>query len=116
MSIDNGYVVCLTKYGIASVIYTTAMLILAYLLATTGGYAIAIAIPTITIAFYLIAVRIRPRGDYLGDLIFSIGCLAAAIAYMPLILKSRGLTAYLYYVTYLITILAYVALFRRADS
>ena len=116
MSIDNGYVVCLTKYGLASVIYATAVLILAYLLATTEGYAIAIAIPTITTAFYLIAVRIRPRGDYVGDLIFSIGCLAAAIAYMPLILKSEGLTAYFYYAAYLITILAYVAVFRRTDG
>ena len=113
MDIDNGYVICLTKYGLASVIYSTAMLILAYLLAATGGYAIAIAIPAITTAFYLTAARMRPQGDYIGDLIFSAGCLAAAIAYMPLMLKSEGLTAYFYYATYLATILAYVAVFRR---
>ena len=113
MDIDNGYVVCLTKYDIASAIYAAAMLILAYLLATTGGYGIAIAIPAITAAFYLAAARIRPQGDYAGDLIFSIGCLTAAIAYMPLILKSEGPTAYFYYASFLTTILAYVAVFRR---
>jgi len=73
MDIANEYVVCLTKYGLASVIYAAAMLILAYLLAATGGYAIAIAIPAITTAFYLTAARMRPQGDYIGDLIFSAG-------------------------------------------
>jgi hypothetical protein len=109
-------VVCLTRYGLASVMYTAVMAILAYLLAVTGSYAVAIAIPAITIAFYLIATRIRPQDDYVGDIIFSIGCLAAAIAYMPLILKSEGLKAYFYYVMFLITILAYVAVFRRTNS
>jgi hypothetical protein len=107
-------VVCLTKYGIISLIYAAATIILAYLTATTGDYKTAMAIPLGSAAFYLITKYTKPK-DCGATLIFAAGYFAAAIAYILLIAKSGGLKAYIYYAAYLTTTLIYVAVFRTIE-
>ena len=109
MSVDNECVVCLTKYGLASIGFTAAVILLAYLMTTTPWRAIiAIVIPTATAALAIATDKLKPRDCVAGVILF-IGYIYAAISYIGIYLKAGVPTAYFYYAMFMATTLAYVA-------
>jgi len=109
MSIDNECVVCLTKYGLASIGFTAAIILLAYLMITTPWRAIiATVIPTATAALAIATDKLKPRDCAAGFMIF-IGYISAAISYITIYLNTGGPAAYFYYAMFIATTLAYVA-------
>jgi len=109
MGIDNECVVCLTKYGLASIGFTAAVILLAYLMTTTPWRAIiAIVIPTATAALAIATEKLKPQDCAAGFMLF-IGYISAAISYITIYLKAGGPAAYFYYAMFIATTLAYVA-------
>lgn len=109
MGIDNECVVCLTEYGLASIGFTAAIILLAYLMITTPWRAIiATVIPTATAALAIITDKTRPRDCAAGIIIF-VGYISAAISYIAIYLNTGGPAAYFYYAMFIATTLAYVA-------
>jgi hypothetical protein len=109
MSVDNECVVCLTEYGLASIGFTAAVILLTYLMTTTPWRAIiAIVIPTATAALAIATDKLKPRDCVAGVIIF-IGYISAAISYIGIYLKAGVPTAYFYYAMFMATTLAYVA-------
>ena len=112
MGIDNEYVVCLTKYGLASIGFTVAVILLAYLMTTTPWRAIiAIVIPMATAALAIAMAKLKPRDCAAGviGVILFIGYISAATSYIAIYLKAGVPTAYFYYAMFIATTLAYVA-------
>jgi len=109
MGIDNECVVCLTKYGLASIGFTAAVILLAYLMITTPWRAIiAIVIPTAAAALAIATEKLKPQDCAAGFMLF-IGYISAAISYITIYLKAGGPAAYFYYAMFIATTLAYVA-------
>ena len=110
MGIDNECVVCLTKYGLASIGFTAVIILLAYLMIATPPWRaiIAIVIPTAATALAIITDKIRPRGCAAAIILF-IGYFNAAMAYLAIFSKTGGPAAYFYYAMFIATTLAYVA-------
>ncbi len=108
MGIDNKYVVCLTKYGLASIGFAAVIIVLAYLMITTPWRAvIAVVIPTAVAAVAAITNKIRPR-DCAAVIIMYIGYFNAATAYIWLYIKGTP-AAYFYYAMFIATTLLYIA-------
>jgi hypothetical protein len=109
MSVDNECVVCLTKYGLASIGFTAAIILLVYLMVTTPWRAaIAIIIPTVAAALAIATAKLKPRDCAAGVILF-IGYFNAIMAYIMIYLKAGGPAAYFYYAMFIATTLAYVA-------
>jgi len=109
MSVDNECVVCLTKYGLVSIGFTAAVILLTYLMTTTPWRAIiAIVIPTATAALAIATEKLKPRDCAAGVILF-IGYFNAIMAYIMIYLKAGGPAAYFYYAMFIATTLAYVA-------
>jgi hypothetical protein len=108
MSADNECVVCLTKYGLASIGFTAAIILLVYLMVTTPWRAaIAIIIPTAAAALAIATAKLKPRDCAAGVILF-IGYFNAIMAYIMIYLKAGGPAAYFYYAMFITTTLAYV--------
>jgi uncharacterized membrane protein YhaH (DUF805 family) len=109
MSIANEYVVCLTKYGLAAIGFTMAIIVLASLMLTTPWRAIiATIIPSAVAALAIATKRLRPR-DCAATVVLLTGYFYAATAYMAVFAKIGVPAGYFYYTMFIVVTLAYVA-------